>query len=73
LASEVRSEILSQPGRKEEGKLLTKKSSAAVSSWGFSGYITVLPKESKAPADKREKEELADNSGDKKKAASNGR
>ncbi len=26
---------------------MTKKSSAAVSSWGFSGYITVLPKESK--------------------------
>lgn len=26
---------------------MPKQSSAAVSSWGFSGYITVLPKENK--------------------------
>jgi len=27
--------------------VMSKKTSAAVSSWGFSGYITVLPKENK--------------------------
>jgi hypothetical protein len=38
--------------------LLSKKSSAAVvSSWGFSGYITVLPKENKPACVKQEKEE----------------
>lgn len=59
-----------QTPRKDEGKLLTKKPSAAVSSWGFSGYITVLPKESKAPVDKQKKEKLTDNSRAKRQAAS---
>jgi hypothetical protein len=27
--------------------VMSKRTSAAVSSWGFSGYITVLPKENK--------------------------
>ncbi len=58
-----------------EGKFLTKKSSStAVSSWGFSGYITVLPKESKEPADKREtKDGRTDRCRDKQQAASSGR
>jgi hypothetical protein len=30
--------------------VMSKKASAAVSSWGFSGYITVLPKENKPDA-----------------------
>jgi len=40
------------------GIALTRKSSAAtVSSWGFSGYIAVLPKESKPTSDKPKKKE----------------
>lgn len=39
--------------------VVTKKSSAAVSSWGFSGYITVLPKENKSDTVSK-KEELKD-------------
>jgi hypothetical protein len=34
-----------------------KSSAAAVSSWGFSGYIAVLPKESKVSTDKTKKKE----------------
>jgi hypothetical protein len=37
--------------------VMSKKSSAAVSSWGFSGYITVLPKESK-PEPVKSKEQV---------------
>jgi hypothetical protein len=46
---------LSQPEKMRTGILTKKSSAAAVSSWGFSGYITVLPKESKIPVDKKEK------------------
>lgn len=36
---------------------LSKKSSAAaVSSWGFSGYITVLPKEPKQSGEKKKEQ-----------------
>jgi hypothetical protein len=36
---------------------VAKKTSAAVSSWGFSGYIAVLPKEDKAtPVKPKEKQ-----------------
>jgi hypothetical protein len=43
--------------------VLSKKSSAAaVSSWGFSGYITVLPKENKPAVNKQGKEESTDKS-----------
>jgi len=49
-----------QPEKVRPIVLSKKSSAAAVSSWGFSGYITVLPKENKPAVDKQEKEEPKD-------------
>jgi hypothetical protein len=54
-----------------------KKPSTAVSSWGFSGYITVLPKENKeskdTPNQPLKSHEHADGCQDKRQAASGSR
>jgi uncharacterized protein (DUF427 family) len=59
-----------QPEIVRTSDLSKKTSTTVVSSWGFSGYITVLPKEGKAADQTREKEATEEKSESRAQAES---
>jgi hypothetical protein len=57
IALEFEVTLWTKPAKRLRCVVMANKASAAVSSWGFSGYIAVLPKKEKPTAETTKKQE----------------